>query len=54
MTNQTREQRQLQAEYESRLIDIVRDRDEMPNGDLQGCLEAVVMGIIRDAKAGKL
>ncbi|MFA7708338.1 MAG: hypothetical protein WCX73_05295 [Candidatus Pacearchaeota archaeon] len=27
----------------SNIIDVLNDRDEMPNGDFQGCIEAQVM-----------
>jgi len=30
-------------EISSKVIEILDDRDEMPNGDFQGCIEAQVM-----------
>lgn len=46
----TTEESVLLSMYSNRILDLIDEQPDMPRGDLQGCVEAIVLGIYNHGK----
>lgn len=50
MKTETQNEMRRQMKYEDEILELIRDRDEFTQGDLQGLVSAIVMKIMREQK----